>query len=316
MTRIRSIRRSPEGRRERRSSAEPRRRRSRAAGARRRRSARGGTGRRAGDPSRRPTRTAGRGSSSRGRRRRRSRRRRRRTSGRSRSRPPSGIPAKAGWSRRRSTWFQPMWGSDRRVLELSRPARQHAKRRGAVLVAALEEQLEAEADPEERAVVGDPAPDRVDEPGPLQTLHCGRRRADAGHDERVGVPEVVGTRRADDVRPDGHKRLLDADEVARAVVDDREPRQAPGAGRVAPLIRASPSSRPLPRRRGSGSQAARSARPSALNAASARWWSFRPLPRTWIVAPAVRANASIACSTSWSGSSPTRSPRNGSSTTA
>ena len=45
-----------------------------------------------------------------------------------------------------------------------------------------------------------------------------------------------------------------------------------------------------PVRRGSGSQASRSARPRALNAASARWWSLRPVPRRWSVAPAVRAN--------------------------
>ena len=71
-----------------------------------------------------------------------------------------------------------------------------------------------------------------------------------------------------------------------------------------------------PSRRGSISHATRRARPSALKAASARWWSFRPVPVTWTVAPAVRANASMACSTSCSGRPPARSPRNGRSMTA
>jgi hypothetical protein len=36
-----------------------------------------------------------------------------------------------------------------------------------------------------------------------------------------------------------------------------------------------------PGRLGSRSQATRRARASALNAASARWWSFLPAPRRW-----------------------------------
>jgi hypothetical protein len=76
------------------------------------------------------------------------------------------------------------WG----VLEPSRAPPEDAERRRAILVAALEEELQSQADADERAVVGDPAPDRLDEPGSFQPLHRRRRRADAGHDERIGVP--------------------------------------------------------------------------------------------------------------------------------
>ena len=51
------------------------------------------------------------------------------------------------------------------------------------------------------------------------------------------------------------------------------------------VIRASPWSTRPRSRRGSGSQATRSARPRALNAASARWWSLRPVPARCSVQP-------------------------------
>ena len=82
-------------------------------------------------------------------------------------------------------------GQRRRVLEAPRPARQHAERHGAVLVAALEQQLEPEADAEERPIGGDPAPDRLDETGGVEPLHRRRGRPDAGHDDRVGVFEIL-----------------------------------------------------------------------------------------------------------------------------
>ena len=68
-----------------------------------------------------------------------------------------------------------------------------------------------------------------------------RRRARRARRRRGGRRGPSPGRR----RTDGHQRLIDADEVARAVVDDREPRPR-RAGRDAPLTRASPSSRPLP----------------------------------------------------------------------
>ena len=66
-----------------------------------------------------------------------------------------------------------------------RPAR-IAKRLGAVLVAALEQQLEAEADPEERAIGRRPRRGSAStKPALAQPLHRGRGRADAGDDEQV-----------------------------------------------------------------------------------------------------------------------------------
>ena len=149
-------------------------------------------------------------------------------------------------------------------------------------------------------------------PPAAQPVHRRRRRPDARDDEQVGARRARRpTRRDRDVGADRRERLLDADEVARAVVDDGD---AGGRGRS--VIRASPWS--TRRRPGAGrARTRRAARaPRALNAASARWWSLRPVPRRWRVAPAVRANASSACSTSWSGSAPARSPRNGRSITA
>ena len=86
--------------------------------------------------------------------------------------------------------------------------------------------------------------------------------------------ERLGVAGDDDVGADRVERLVDADEVAGAVVDDGDARRR--ALSVTPSV---PFVDATPVRRGSGSQAARSARPSALNAASARWWSLRPVPR-------------------------------------
>ena len=108
--------------------------------------------------------------------------------------------------------------------------------------------------------------------------------------------------------PRSAQRVADAHEVAGAVVDDGDAR--PSVTPRVPFVDATPT------RRGSMATAARSDRASALNAASAMWWSLRPEARRWSVAPAVRANDSSACSTSWVESAPMRSPRNGRSSTA
>ena len=153
----------------------------------------------------------------------------RRRSGRSRSRRRGAIPANAGWSRRRSTWFQPMWGSVGASVEPSRPARQHAERRRAVLVAALEQELEAEADPEERPAGGDPVADRLDEPGPLPGAPSPAppRRRRARRARRRPARSSARVARTTSPRRRHGQRLVDADEVAGAVVDDREPGRAP-----------------------------------------------------------------------------------------
>ena len=110
-----------------------------------------------------------------------------------------------------------------------------------VLVAALEQELHPEADPEEGAVGGDPVPDRVDEAAPREAGHRRRGRADAGDDEAVGPGQVRRAPHHDHVGARDTERLVDADEVAGAVVDDgdlRHPRL--------PFVEATPA------RRGSG----------------------------------------------------------------
>ena len=187
----------------------------------------------------------------------------------------------------------------RGVLEPDRAPGEDAERRRAVLVAAVEQELEPEADAEERPVGGEPRADRVGQAVPVEPRHRRFGRADArddrAHPRRAGASP---SRATVDLGADGRERLVDADEVAGAVVDDRDAWPRRRASSEGPLVEATPS------RRGSGSQATRSARPSALNAASARWWSLRPVPVRWSVAPAVRANDSSACSTSWSGRPP------------
>ena len=202
-------------------------------------------------------------------------RQRRRTSGRSRSRRRRRCRRTRRASRRRSTWFQPMCGSvgasSRRTV---RPGSTPSVV-GAVLVAALEQELQPEADAEERPVGGDPGADRLDEAAPRAAGPSpAPRRRRPGTTSASAPSRSPARSRRRTRRPTRGQRLLDADEVAGAVVDDRDPR-ALGAA----VIRASPSSRRRRVRRGSGSQATRSARPSALNAASARWWSLRPVPR-------------------------------------
>ena len=73
-----------------------------------------------------------------------------------------------------------------------------------------------------------------------------------------------------DVGAHGRQRLVNAHEVAGPVVNHRHegprwPTARPPTHPSAPLVEATPV------RRGSISQATRSARPSALNVASARW---------------------------------------------
>src|SRR6266550_3988584 len=193
-----------------------------------------------------------------------------------------------------------------------RAAPDRAQGLGAVLVAAIEQQLQPKADPEEPPVGLQPGPDRADQSGRLQPRHGGRSRADSRDNEQLHIAQVFGPSDQAGLGSRDFQPARDAYQVAGAVVDDPDER-APLAGRgqpSAPLVEATPV------RRGSGSVASPNARPSALKAASARWWSLRPAPLRWTVTPAVRASDSIACCTKSSGSAPTRSPLNGRSTTA
>ena len=89
------------------------------------------------------------------------------------------------------------------------------------LVAPVEQELEAEADPEHvRAAVGG-RPDGAGQAGGSQALHRGARRADAGDDEQprpLGGPGLGGDLDAD-AQP--LERRPQAAQVAGAVVDDR-----------------------------------------------------------------------------------------------
>ncbi len=111
--------------------------------------------------------------------------------------------------------------------------------------------------------------------GALQALaaepfHGRRAGADAGDEDDFRAVELLGRL--------GHRHhgtqqaqgVADGDEVAGAVVDHGDTDgiahlQPPAEGGSEPLVEA------MPERRGSGATAMRSARASALKAASARW---------------------------------------------
>ena len=95
-------------------------------------------------------------------------------------------------------------------------------------------------------------------------------KLDAAEKVYVRGLKIRGAAGDPNIRPDDSKGLLDADQVAGSVVDDRDDRTPRPArtGRLghprAPFVDGTPV------RRGSSSQAPRIARPSALNAASQR----------------------------------------------
>ena len=157
-----------------------------------------------------------------------------------------------------------MCGSVGARIETDGAAGQDPQGLGAVLVAALEQQLEAEADAQERAIGVDPGPDRLEEAALAKPVHRRSGRADARDHQEVRVVDVVAGRRAADAGSGGRERLLDRHQVAGAVVHDDDARRIRARHPSDPFVEATPV------RRGSGSHAIRSARPSALNAASAR----------------------------------------------
>src|SRR5437588_10512452 len=149
----------------------------------------------------------------------------------------------------------------------------------AVLLALLEQQLHPKTDPEERPPGGDIGPDAVREPRGAEARHRRPKRAVAGDDERVRL--VEDPRRIGDanVEPLPLQPLLDAAEVAGAVIDHRDPARVP-------LVEG------LPCTRGASRVARSSASAVALKAASMMWCAFRPwMSRRCSVIPAFIAKA-------------------------
>jgi hypothetical protein len=83
-------------------------------------------------------------------------------------------------------------------------------------VAAFEEPLHAQTDPEKRAVVLDEPQEAV---APLGAERCGRAKmADARHDDGGGRVDLARIRDAAHAAADGDERLLDGLQVADAVI--------------------------------------------------------------------------------------------------
>ena len=142
------------------------------------------------------------------------------------------MPANSGSSRRRSTWFQPMCGRRGASLEHLGPAGQDAE------VSAPSSSLPSNSSCSPRQIprygrsarsqprIGSSRPYR------REARHGRAGGADPGHDEPVDAASVGRRAGEDDVGADRLQALADADEVAGAVVDDRDPRPARRAARA------------------------------------------------------------------------------------
>src|SRR5207253_137548 len=139
------------------------------------------------------------------------------------------------------------------------------------LLGGVEQQLHAEADPEQRGAAACALADQLDQPQLAEVAHRQRKRADAGEHQALAGPQLVGV--GGDRRAGAGllQRLLDRAAVAHPVVDHADPRGAWGVGRAHTSV---PFVLGTPRSVGSSATAARSARAAALNAASIKWWTF------------------------------------------
>ena len=122
---------------------------------------------------------------------------------------------------------------------------------------------------------GDARPQRLVVAALAQAGHRGARRADAGQDGEIGSRDVV-----DELGAEPVERERDRAHVAGAVLADRDLHSRP-------FVDGSPSP--------SRATATRSARPTALNAASATWCASRPDASTWIDARAACARLESMC---------------------
>ena len=189
------------------------------------------------------------------------------------------MPSARRDSRSQRTGAQPMFGTLRPGASSARHrARQQAEALGAAeLLGALEEQLQAEADAEDRRPRRGPLGDQLVEPGRADPLHRPREGADAGQDQAVGGAHSSGSAQIVAARADVLERLLDRAQVPHPVVQDQIRRAAaPRRGRLdahslsVPLVEGTPVSS------GSIETATRSARAKALKEASIMWWALVP----------------------------------------
>ena len=153
------------------------------------------------------------------------------------------------------------------------PRHQPETLRPAELLALVEQQLQPQADTQKRPLPVHHVPDHIHQPEALKVIHAGVERAHSGqhHPTRLGdTARVTG-----DLRHEAHpfQPLLDAPQIAHAVVDDRdhlgssESRTRPYR---LPFVESTPSIR-------SSSPVARSmARANPLKHASMTWCGFSP----------------------------------------
>src|SRR5690348_12612103 len=156
-----------------------------------------------------------------------------------------------------------------RADALGAPGDEAEARHAAALVRPVERQLQSETDPEDRPPRAEALPQRDVVATAAQAGQRRRRRAHAGEHGDICAGDI-----RDHVDAVPAERKLDRAHVARAVLADRRVH-------IVPLVEGRPSP--------SARTALRSARPTALNAASATWCSSRPVASTWIAARAACA---------------------------
>src|SRR5579862_3328279 len=145
-----------------------------------------------------------------------------------------------------------------------------------VLLRPLERELQAEADSENRTTVVEALSQRLVVTARAEPVHRGAGAADARQHREVRAADVVREARA---QP--RERQRDRAQVAGAVLADGDVHSTPFVdGNPALSLRT----------------AARSARPTALNAASATWCESRPVASTWIEARVACARLASMCS--------------------
>src|ERR1700674_2239794 len=164
-------------------------------------------------------------------------------------------------------------GEARTVRNLDHLSRQQPKPLvAAVLLRLFEQELVPEAHAQQRLALAGDVHDAPAE-AVLRELFQGRRESpDSWQHDSFRLLELFRIRRELGLGSHVRERPLDRADIAHAIVDDRDQPKSP-------FEDGTPAASP-------GDIASRSARPRALNVASAMWWRFRPrITSTWMVAP-------------------------------